>query len=66
MKNFKISRPALILLVIGLLLTSLIPIVNRYFPMPDGLTGFLMGLGLAIEVIGLIKMDRLKKKSTCA
>jgi len=66
MKNFNISKPVLILLVIGLLLTTLMPIVNRYFPMPDVVKGFLMGLGLTIEVIALIKMDRNKKKSICA
>jgi len=66
MKNFNISKPVLILLVTGLLLTTLMPIVNRYFPMPDVVKGFLMGLGLTIEVIALIKMDRNKKKSICA
>ena len=66
MKNFNISKPVLILLVTGLLLTTLMPIVNRYFPMPDVVKGFLMGLGLTIEVIALIKMDKIKKKSTCA
>jgi len=66
MKNFNISKPVLILLVTGLLLTTLMPIVNRYFPMPDVVKGFLMGLGLTIEVIALIKIDRNKKKSICA
>jgi hypothetical protein len=66
MKNFDISKTALILLVTGLLLTSLTSIVNRYFPMPHVVQGFLMGIGLTIEVIALIKMERSKRKSSCA
>jgi hypothetical protein len=56
----------LILLIAGLFLTSLTSIVNRYFPMPDAVRGFLMGIGLTIEVIALIKMERSKRKSSCA
>lgn len=65
MKTLNVSKTVLILLVTGLFLTSLVPIVNRYYPMPDVIKGFLMGLGLCIEVIALIKMDRNKKKTSC-
>jgi uncharacterized membrane protein YkvI len=65
MKSFNISKTVLILLVTGLLLTSLTSIVNRYFPMPDVVKGFSMGLGLTMEVIALIKMERNKRKRSC-
>jgi hypothetical protein len=66
MKSINISKTVLFLLVIGLLLTSLTSIVNHYFPMPDVVKGFLMGLGLMIEVIALVRMQKNKKTSSCA
>jgi len=65
MKKTNVSKSVLMLLVSGLLLTSVVPIVNRYFPMPDALNGFFMGMGLAIEVVALFKMERNKKNITC-
>jgi hypothetical protein len=66
MKSSKMSKTVLILLVAGLFLTSLTSIVNRYFPIPDAVRGFSMGIGLTIEVIALIKMEKNKRKSSCA
>lgn len=66
MKIFNISRTVRVLLVTGLLLTSLTSIINHYFPMWDVVKGFSMGLGLTLEVIALIKMEKDKKKSSCA
>lgn len=66
MKLNTIPKSALALLMIGLLLVTLTPIINRYFPLPDFLKGLMNGLGLTIEVIALIKIDRSKKKSRCA
>lgn len=66
MKIFNISRTVRVLLVTGLLLTSLTSIINHYFPMWDFVKGFSMGLGLTLEVIALIKMEKDKKKSSCA
>lgn len=65
MKKTSVSKAVLMLLVSGLLLTSVVPIVNRYYPMPDALNGFFMGIGLAIEVLALIKMERNKRNITC-
>ena len=65
MKKSNVSKAVLMLLVSGLLLTSVVPIVNRYFPMADVIKGFLMGLGLAIEVVALVKMDRNKRRVKC-
>jgi hypothetical protein len=65
MNRLNSSTTVVILLVTGLFLTALVPIINRYFPMPDVLKGFLMGLGLCIEVIALIKIDKNKKRRSC-
>lgn len=66
MKRNTLPKPALVLLVIGLLMTSLTPIINRYFPLPDFLKGFINGMGLMLEVIALIKIQRSKKNMKCA
>jgi hypothetical protein len=65
MTRLNSSKTVVILLVTGLFLTALVPILNRYFPMPDVLKGFLMGLGLCIEVIALIRIDKHQKKRSC-
>lgn len=66
MKRNTIPKSALALLVIGLLMTTLTSIINRYFPLPDFSKGFLNGLGLTIEIIALVKIQRSKKNIKCA
>ncbi len=66
MKLNSVPKSALALLIIGLLITILTPIINRYFLLPNFLKGFLNGFGLTIEVFAIIKMDRSKKKAKCA
>jgi hypothetical protein len=66
MKRINIPKQAMMLLAIGLLLTCITPIVNRYFPIPDVVRGFITGLGLCIEVIAIIKIDRIRKSSCTA
>ena len=61
-----IPKSALTYLIVGLLATSLTPIINRYWPMPDALKGFIMGMGLMLEVIAIIKIQRSKKGTSCA
>ena len=63
MKHF--PKSVLVLLVVGLLMTSLPPMINRHFAIPDILRGFLGGLGLALEVIALVKMQRHQKNVKC-
>ncbi len=65
MKLNTIPKSALVLLIIGLLMTIITPVINRYFPLPDFLKGFLNGLGLAIEFTALVKMQRSKKNIRC-
>lgn len=66
MTRISIPKSALAYLVIGLLLTTLMPILDRYFPIPDLLRGFITGLGLTLEVIALVKIQRSKKGRSCA
>lgn len=62
MKHYPASKPALKYLITGLLLTTLTPVINRYYPLPDGMRGFITGLGLAIEMIAIVKLQRSRQK----
>lgn len=66
MKHLKEQKSPIFLLVIGLLIVSLTPIINRYLHLPDLFIGFLNGLGLMIECIALIKMQQISKQNVCA
>ncbi len=63
MKYNAIPKHAAMYLVTGLLLTSFTPILNKYLAMPDFIKGFLIGLGLTIEFIALVKIQRSKKEN---
>lgn len=65
MKRNIFPKPALYLLVAGLLLTTGVPLLNHYIPMSDALKGFLSGLGLALEFMALVKAQRGKKETHC-
>lgn len=66
MKYISIPKSALVFLVAGLLLTTLPPILSRYFSIPDLFRGFITGVGLTFEVIALAKIQRSKKGRSCA
>jgi hypothetical protein len=65
MKLNNFPKSALVILVIGLFMTTLPPVMNRYFALPDMARGFLVGLGLTLEVIALAKMQRHRKNTKC-
>lgn len=65
MKLNHIPKNALIILITGLLFTTLTPIMGRYFHLPDFLKGFISGLGLMLEVIAIIKIQQAKKQHNC-
>lgn len=66
MKRTKISQTALVFLIAGLLLTTLPLLLSRYFTIPDMFKGFLTGLGVTLEFIALLKIQRSKKHQyTC-
>lgn len=60
------SRSTLSLFISGLLLVSLSPILARYYPVPDYLNGFLTGLGLTLEFLAVVKMQRSKTGGSCS
>jgi hypothetical protein len=62
MKHNPIPKPALFLLIAGLLLTTTMPIIGRHFLMPDFVKGFMTGLGLTLELIALVKIQRSKNR----
>ncbi|MGY3053826.1 hypothetical protein ACVWYG_002027 [Pedobacter sp. UYEF25] len=65
MKRHTIPKSAKAYLIIGLMFTSLTPIFSRYYPIPDLFKGFITGLGLALEVIAIIKLQRIRKDGIC-
>lgn len=65
MKRNSIPKPALIYLLIGLALTTLVPISNRFFPLPDVMSGFMTGLGLTFEIVALVLIQRSKRGQKC-
>jgi len=66
MKRNPIPKSALIMLIAGLLMTTMMPVVGRHFPMPDFVKGFMTGLGLTIEFIALVKIQRNKRNAYTA
>ena len=54
--------PPRILIATGLLLVVLPPLINNFYPLSGFLRGFLPGIGLGLEIAGLIKMKQKKGK----
>ena len=46
------------LISIGLLLAVLPFLINDFYPLPHFLRGFLAGVGLGMEITGLVKLKR--------
>jgi len=68
MKRNTMPKQAVILLITGLLMTTLMPAIGRYITMPDFVKGFMTGLGLTLEFIALVKIQRSKnnKSAMCS
>jgi hypothetical protein len=66
MKKNNIPKPAFVLFIIGLLISTLTPVTGRFFLLPDFVKGVIMGLGLALEIIALIIFQRNKKAASCS
>ena len=64
MKNNKQPLTAQVLIASGLLLVTLPTVVKEYVPIPDFFRGFFAGLGLMLEISGLIVM-RMKSETWC-
>jgi hypothetical protein len=65
MKHYTIPKPALVLLIAGLLMTTTMPLIGRHFSMPDFAKGFITGLGLTLELLALVKIQQSKSRK-CA
>jgi hypothetical protein len=63
MKIKKPSVPAR-LVAIGLLATALPTLINYFYHLPDFVRGEMMGLGLGMEIIGIILL-RKRNNSAC-
>jgi hypothetical protein len=60
MKIQKMPRNARLLISIGLLLATMPMLFREYIPLSDFFRGFLAGIGLVMEVAGLVVMKRWK------
>ncbi len=49
------------LICIGLLMVTTPTLINDWFPLPDFVRGLLAGIGMGLEISGLIKISRLRK-----
>lgn len=61
MKRRRIPEIPLFYLVTGLFLVALAPVLSRHCGMPDMLRGFLTGLGMMLEIIAIIKIQRSRR-----
>jgi len=58
----KQPRPERLWLAIGLLLVTVPMMLKHYIPIPDFFHGLLAGVGLGMEIVGLIKLKRARKQ----
>lgn len=63
MNNKKASQSQLRLMAIGLLLVTVPFIINDWIPVPDFIRGALVGIGIGLEIAGIIRMKNRKKVS---
>lgn len=61
MNNKNTPRPELRLIAAGLLLAAVPFLVNEWIHIPDFVRGILVGVGIGLEIIGLIRMSRRRK-----
>ena len=62
MKTDSIKRYAMFMISVGLLFTSISVIWNHFRPMSDGAAGFLAGVGIGLELLGLTAITKYKKR----
>jgi len=62
MKTDSIKRYAMFMISVGLLFTAISVIWNHFRPMSEGETGFLAGVGIGLELLGLTAITKYKKR----
>ena len=61
MRTGKLRKPEMLLVSIGLLITSCSALIKHLLPLPDFLTGTLMGFGVGMEIVGLALLAKHKR-----
>lgn len=56
----KFSLTDRLLIAIGLLMTTTPQLLKQYLPIPDFALGFIVGVGLALEITAFIRLKRAK------
>jgi hypothetical protein len=54
-------RPVLAMLITGLMIVSIANLISRKYGLSDGATGFVMGIGIGLEIMAVILGVRYKK-----
>lgn len=66
MKNEKWPVPARICICVGLLMVTLPSVFKEYVYLPDFFRGFLVGVGLVLEITGLVLLKfRKREQGAC-
>jgi hypothetical protein len=55
------KRPALALLIIGLMMVSIAPLIANKYSLSDGVRGFITGLGIGMELLAAYMLIRIKR-----
>jgi len=66
MKFRKLPMPERLFISIGLLLVTVPNLISDWFHVPDAIRGFAIGLGLGMEIIGLIRLMQKRKDADVA
>ncbi len=61
MKAQNVSKPFIALLVTGLMMTTVSPLVARHFHWSDAMHGFVVGMGIGLELLAIVFLMRNKK-----
>ena len=62
MKTNSTKRYAMLMISVGLLFTAISAIWNHFRPISDGAAGFLAGVGIGLELLGLTAITKYKKR----
>lgn len=62
MNRNKMNRKEVLFISIGLLMVTTPALVNDWIPIPDFFRGLVAGLGIGLEIIGLILVVKRKKR----
>jgi len=60
MKSRKFPLTERLLIAIGLLMTTTPQFIKHYIPLPDFILGFIVGIGLALEITAFVRLKKAK------